>query len=378
MKKRVGKVFVASVLACTMIVTPVFATPSINDLKESKKEAQQQVESLQDELARLIGKIDQLESDLIDKGAEVEQANKDLEKAKKEEEKQYEDMKKRIVYMYEQGDSDIAKILEAQSITEVLNTAEYAQELHTYDRNKLEEYVQTKEEVANLKDKLEKELKDMEGMQKEFEAEKDNLHATIKEKKAEVENFDEQLQAAIEEANRKAEEEARRKELAAQQAQANQQRPSGGNSNHGGSSSNSSSNNGNSSSGNNSKPVTPPSGVSGGAVVAYAKQFVGNPYVWGGTSLTNGTDCSGFTQGVYRAFGIYIPRTSGAQRSAGRGVSYSEAQPGDLICYSGHVAIYIGGGAIVHASNSAPYPKGGIKISPNAAYRPIVAVRRLI
>lgn len=116
------------------------------------------------------------------------------------------------------------------------------------------------------------------------------------------------------------------------------------------------------------------SGGSGSSVVDYAIQFVGNPYVWGGTSLTNGADCSGFVQSVYNNFGVSLPRTSYEQQNAGREVSYSEAQPGDLICYGGHVAIYMGNGKIVHASNS----RDGIKVSDNAAYRTILSVRRLV
>ena len=113
---------------------------------------------------------------------------------------------------------------------------------------------------------------------------------------------------------------------------------------------------------------------SGSAVVDYATQFVGNPYVWGGTSLTNGADCSGFVQSVYANFGVSLPRTSYEQQNAGTEVSYADAQPGDLICYGGHVAIYMGNGQIVHASNSVD----GIKISDHAAYRTIVSVRRLV
>lgn len=113
----------------------------------------------------------------------------------------------------------------------------------------------------------------------------------------------------------------------------------------------------------------------GQSIVNYAKQFLGNPYVYGGTSLTNGADCSGFVQSVYAHFGISLPRTSSAQRSAGYSVgSLSNAKPGDLICYYGHVGIYIGDNAIIHASNE----KSGIKITYNASYRKIASIRRVI
>lgn len=123
------------------------------------------------------------------------------------------------------------------------------------------------------------------------------------------------------------------------------------------------------------KPVTEEASSSSGSssVAGYALQFVGNPYVWGGTSLTNGADCSGFVMSVYAHYGISLPHSSSALRGVGRSVSYSEAQPGDIICYSGHVAIYIGGGQIVHASN----PSDGIKVS-SATYKSIITVRRVL
>ena len=111
----------------------------------------------------------------------------------------------------------------------------------------------------------------------------------------------------------------------------------------------------------------------GQAVVDYAMQFVGNPYVWGGTSLTNGADCSGFVQAVYANFGVAMPRTSSAMRSAGTEVSYSEAVPGDVVCYDGHVGIYVGNGQIVNAIDEAH----GIGVS-SATYANIITVRRLL
>lgn len=112
---------------------------------------------------------------------------------------------------------------------------------------------------------------------------------------------------------------------------------------------------------------------SGSAVANYALQFVGNPYKYGGTSLTDGADCSGFVMSVYAHFGISLPRTSGGQATVGKAVSYSAAKPGDIVCYSGHVGIYIGGGKIVHAST----PSTGIVVG-NATYKPIKTVRRIV
>lgn len=130
-----------------------------------------------------------------------------------------------------------------------------------------------------------------------------------------------------------------------------------------------------SSSDSSAEPAVVSSGGSGAgsSVANYALQFVGNPYVYGGTSLTNGTDCSGFVMGVYANYGISLPHSSGAQRSAGYDVGgLANAQPGDIVCYSGHVGIYIGNGNIVHASTAAT----GIKVS-NASYRNVLSVRRI-
>lgn len=122
------------------------------------------------------------------------------------------------------------------------------------------------------------------------------------------------------------------------------------------------------------KTYSNPTGSDGQAVVDYALQFVGNKYVWGGESLTNGVDCSGFVMKIYEKFGYSLPHSSYKLRSVGKKVSESDLQPGDIICYSGHVAIYIGNGKIVHASNK----KDGIKITDNYKYKKVITIRRLL
>lgn len=169
---------------------------------------------------------------------------------------------------------------------------------------------------------------------------------------------EEQARLAAEEAERKAAAEAAAKAEAAKAA-AKQKK--------------SSKKSGSSSSKSSGRSYSAPSGGSGSSVVAYASQFIGNPYVYGGTSLTNGTDCSGFVKSVYGAFGVSLPHSSSADRSVGYGVSASDMQPGDIVCYSGHVAIYAGNGQIVHASNR----KDGIKVSNVHSSGKILAVRRI-
>lgn len=393
----------------------------INNLEDQKQTLSAEIDQLDSDLVNIMVEIEILDGELSDKEAQIEQTKADLAVAEENKQKQYEAMKKRIQYLYEKGGDDAwaQMLFQASDFTSLLNHAEYVQQMYDSDRNSLEEFKETVQQVKDLGDQLDSEKAELEEMNQEYQNRQASMQTQLEEKKAtssdydaqiaqaqnqaaqytelirqqnaEIQKIEEEEKKAAEEAARKAAEEAAKK--AAAEASKKSSSASGSNTGSGSSTSNkansnTSSNNASSSSsattskdnGSSSSGSSGNSGSSvsynptGQSVVNYACQFVGNPYVWGGTSLTNGADCSGFIMSIYAKFGVSLPHSSGAMAGCGRGVSYSEAMPGDIICYAGHVAIYMGGGQIVHASNA----KDGIKISGNAAYRPIVAVRRVL
>lgn len=393
----------------------------INNLEDQKQTLSAEIDQLDSDLVNIMVEIEILDGELSDKEAQIEQTKADLAVAEENKQKQYEAMKKRIQYLYEKGGDDAwaQMLFQASDFTSLLNQAEYVQQMYDSDRNSLEEFKETVQQVKDLGDQLDSEKAELEEMNQEYKNRQASMQTQLEEKKAtssdydaqiaqaqnqaaqytelirqqnaEIQKIEEEEKKAAEEAARKAAEEAAKK--AAAEASKKSSSASGSNTGSGSSTSNkansnTSSNNASSSSsattskdnGSSSSGSSGSSGSSvsynptGQSVVNYACQFVGNPYVWGGTSLTNGADCSGFIMSIYAKFGVSLPHSSGAMAGCGRGVSYSEAMPGDIICYAGHVAIYMGGGQIVHASNA----KDGIKISGNAAYRPIVAVRRVL
>lgn len=413
----------------------------INNLEDQKQTLSAEIDQLDSDLVNIMVEIEILDGELSDKEAQIEQTKADLAVAEENKQKQYEAMKKRIQYLYEKGGDDAwaQMLFQASDFTSLLNQAEYVQQMYDSDRNSLEEFKETVQQVKDLGDQLDSEKAELEEMNQEYQNRQASMQTQLEEKKAtssdydaqiaqaqnqaaqytelirqqnaEIQKIEEEEKKAAEEAARKAAEEAAKKAAAEEAAKKEQEEAnkkaadeaakkaaeaskkssytSGSNTAASSGSSTSSKNNtsGSSSSaatskdnGSSSSGSSGSSGSSvsynptGQSVVNYACQFVGNPYVWGGTSLTNGADCSGFIMSVYAKFGVSLPHSSGAMAGCGRGVSYSEAMPGDIICYAGHVAIYMGGGQIVHASNA----KDGIKISGNAAYRPIVAVRRVL
>lgn len=370
----------------------------IDELEKKKAALQKEIDQMDADLIELMAEIKTLKGDIEDKEADIETTKGDLETAQADQAEQYESMKTRIAYIYENGGNAAwaEMILSDANISNLLNKAEYTQQIYDYDRKALETYVETVENVQELERTLEDEKAELVTMKEESEEEEKELNAALEKKKKTSANYAYEISAAEKKAQEysdlirqqsaqirqiqqeKAAQEAARKAAEEAKKRAEAERKAAEEAAKKNNSSNSSTSSGSSGSTSSGSSSSGSSGASysgkGSSVVAYATQFVGNPYVWGGESLTNGADCSGFIKSVYKHFGVSLPHSSSAMRSCGVGVSYSEAKPGDIICYSGHVAIYMGGGAIVHASNK----KDGIKISYNAAYRTIVAVRRVI
>lgn len=370
---------ITAVVTSSMIVTPVLAAPSVDDLKKEKAAKQSEVSSLQSQLTTLMGKVNTLESELIQTGEDITKAQGDLEVAQEKEKEQYAAMKKRIKYMYEAGnDSAFETLVTSEDFTDLLSKAEYVQNVHSYDRKQLQEYVETKQQISDLKDSLEKDQKELESKQVEYEKQGDNLNNLITSKSAEVANLDSEIQAAAEAAAREAAERAAReaaekaaKEAERQQAAAsNNNAASTSNRNNTTSSSTATSNRNNttssSSSSSSSAPaVTKPSNSSsstttsgtnanGGSIVSRAYSQLGKPYVWGACG-PNSFDCSGFVSycltGSYTRLGTTLTFMGWTR--------VSKPQPGDVVTTATHCGIYIGNGQMIHAPHTGDVVKVG-------------------
>ncbi|ADL35512.1 NLPC/P60 domain-containing protein [Butyrivibrio proteoclasticus B316] len=379
------------------------ANSKIGDYSEAKEDTQEAIDETNTELVGLMADIEMIKEDIAYKEELIDKTQKEYDEAKEHEETLYAAMVQRVKYMYEKGNLSYVQILlTATSYSDALNKVNFVENLYEYDRIKLAEYVAAKEAAQAYGEQLEGEKAELETSQYELEQEQEYMEELLAQYKATYADYEVKIakakqDAAVYTAQIKSQQsgiaslqkqiEAKQKEVdeakkATQEAKAAEDAAKAEAEGNGtgntdvasGDSGQISGGSGSSGSGSgSSKSYSSPGSLSGSNVASYACQFVGNPYVAGGTSLTNGADCSGFVQSVYKAFGVSVPRTSWAQGSYGREVSYSDAQPGDVIYYGGHVGIYIGGGQIVHASTQ----KTGIKYSP-ATYRSIISVRRFI
>lgn len=357
---------ITAVVTSSMIVTPVLAAPSVDDLKKEKAAKQSEVSSLQSQLTTLMGKVNTLESELIQTGEDITKAQGDLEVAQEKEKEQYAAMKKRIKYMYEAGnDSAFETLVTSEDFTDLLSKAEYVQNVHSYDRKQLQEYVETKQQISDLKDSLEKDQKELESKQVEYEKQGDNLNNLITSKSAEVANLDSEIQAAAEAAAREAAERAAREaaEKAAKEAERQQAAASNNNaastSNRNNTTSSSSSSSSSASvatkpSNSSSSTTTSGTNANGGSIVSRAYSQLGKPYVWGAYG-PNSFDCSGFVSycltGSYTRLGTTLTFMGWTR--------VSNPQPGDVVTTATHCGIYIGNGQMIHAPHTGDVVKVG-------------------
>lgn len=364
----------------------------IDSLKDKQTVTANDIQANSNKLDEVLAAQKELQTDITNKQGEIEQNQKDLAAAQQKQQEQYDAMKKRIQFMYENSTEDNVwtAIIEADGISDMLNRIEYVSDVYDSDRALMDSYQAAVQQVKTIGEQLNKDMDDLTAMQDSYEKQQSEIEAAI----LALENQKEQYAAQISEAQQQAsnyqniisaqgkiiqEEEAAAAAaaLAAQQRAAQQAAASSGSSSgssyDGGGAGKGGSIAGDYAAGGGKNPGAS-TGVSGSSVVSYAMQFVGNPYVWGGNSLTNGVDCSGFVHEVYAHFGISTPRYSQAFKSVGQAVSFDNIQPGDVVVYPGHVAIYAGGGVIVEAQST----KAGITANRSVQCHTILAIRRLV
>lgn len=360
----------------------------INGLKDQQQTTADDIKNKSAKLDEILAAQKKLQTDITNKQAEIEQNQKDLAAAQEKQQEQYDAMKKRIQFMYENSAEDNiwTAIIESKGITDMLNRIEYVSDVYDSDRALMDSYQAAVEQVKEIGTKLDNDMNELTAMQDDYEKQQADVEAAI----VALENQKEQYASQIAQAQQQAdnyqniitaqgkiiqEQEAAAAAAAAAQAAAARANSSSNS----GSSSSSSYDGGGAGNGGIVKEYAPGGGkdpessVDGSAVVAYASQFVGNPYVWGGNSLTNGVDCSGFVHEVYAHFGISTPRYSQAFKTVGNPVSFDCIKPGDIVVYPGHVAIYAGGGIIVEAQST----KAGITKRRSVQCHTILAIRRL-
>ena len=358
----------------------------INGLKDQQQITADDIKNKSAKLDEILAAQKKLQTDITSKQAEIEQNQKDLAAAQEKQQEQYDAMKKRIQFMYENSAEDNiwTAIIESNGITDMLNRIEYVSDVYDSDRALMDSYQAAVEQVKEIGTKLDKDMNELTAMQDDYEKQQADVEAAI----VALENQKEQYASQIAQAQQQAdnyqniitaqgkiiqEQEAAAAAAAAQAAAARANSSPSSSSYDGGGAGKGGSIAGDYAAGGGKNPGAS-TGVSGSSVVSYAMQFVGNPYVWAGNSLTNGVDCSGFVHEVYAHFGISTPRYSQAFKSVGQAVSFDNIQPGDVVVYPGHVAIYAGGGVIVEAQST----KAGITANRSVQCHTILAIRRLV
>lgn len=353
----------------------------INGLKDQQQITADDIKNKSAKLDEILAAQKKLQTDITSKQAEIEQNQKDLAAAQEKQQEQYDAMKKRIQFMYENSAEDNiwTAIIESNGITDMLNRIEYVSDVYDSDRALMDSYQAAVEQVKEIGTKLDKDMNELTAMQDDYEKQQADVEAAI----VALENQKEQYASQIAQAQQQADNYQniitaqgkiiQEQEAAAQAAAARANSSSSSSSYDGGGAGKGGSIAGDYAAGGGKNPGAS-TGVSGSSVVSYAMQFVGNPYVWGGNSLTNGVDCSGFVHEVYAHFGISTPRYSQAFKSVGQAVSFDNIQPGDVVVYPGHVAIYAGGGVIVEAQST----KAGITANRSVQCHTILAIRRLV
>lgn len=343
MFKRVVRTFLPLLIIVAMMSVTVMGD-EVSDLQKEQDKILSDLDAQERSLAELVIELDKLELQVAEKREELDKANEELEREQKNLDKQYADMKLRIKYMYEDQSTSISDvILSAGSMSDIINRAEYVQKVYDYDRKKLEEIAAAVENINNMKTTIQNDLTELENLASSYESKKQSMEQSIANMEKSVSDYDSKIEKAVQKAAEAA---------AAAEAERNRQQNNG------------------------SSSVTYPTNANNNssiasAIVADSYKYLGVKYVYGGSS-PSGFDCSGFTQYLFKQYGISLPRSAAGQLYGGQKVNgLAEAQPGDIICYAGHVALYIGNNQVIHA----PYTGTVVRIQ-DVNMMKIIGIRR--